>query len=329
MTWAGARVLVTGAGGFLGSHLVEALAAEGARVRAFIRYTSRGDLGLLACLPPERLEAIEIARGDLKDSAAVLQAMDGCEIVFHLGAMISIPYSYLHPREVVETNVLGTLNVLEGARRTRPRRLIHASSSEVYGTAQTVPMTEQHPLRAQSPYAASKIGADKLAESYHRSFDVPVTTVRPFNTYGPRQSARAVVPTIILQALTGEEIRLGSLHPRRDFTFARDTVHGFLLAASSERSVGRELHLGSDHEVSIAELAQKILGLMGRAVPIVSDEGRVRPAASEVERLRADPALARELLGWRPRVSLDDGLRETIAWVEQHHARYPAEAYSV
>lgn len=329
MTWAGARVLVTGAGGFLGSHLVEALAAQGARVRASVRYTSRGDLGALTLLPAETLQTLDIRHGDLRDSAAVLEAMEGCEAVFHLGALISIPYSYQHPREVVETNVMGTLNILEAARRTHPRCVVHLSSSEVYGTAQAVPMTEQHPLRAQSPYAASKIGADQLAESYHRSFDVPVTTVRPFNTYGPRQSARAVIPTIIVQALAGAEIRLGALHPRRDFTFVRDTVHGLLLAAATPEAVGHVVNLGSDHEVAIGDLAKMILDLCGCSVPIVTEERRVRPPESEVGHLRADTTLARRLLRWHPAVPLEEGLQETIAWMREHLDLYRVEEYAV
>jgi dTDP-glucose 4,6-dehydratase len=254
--------------------------------------------------------------------------MEGCDLVVHLGALISIPYSYRHPAEVVETNVIGTLNVLESARRVRVKRLICISSSEVYGTAQTVPMTEGHRLHAQSPYAASKIGADQLALSYHRCFDLPVAVVRPFNVYGPRQSARAVIPTIIAQALTQDRIHLGSLHPRRDFTFVRDTVNGLLLAASTEQAVGCEINLGSDDEISIGELAKKIMELVGRPVPIEHDDDRCRPAASEVDRLHADNTVARTVLGWRPTIDLEDGLRDTIAWIEKHLDRYPM-AYRV
>ena len=325
------RSLVTGAGGFIGSHLVEQLVAQGSRVRALVRYTSRTetDAGWLRTLPEETLASVEIIRGDLRDSSAILQAMDGCETVFHLGAVISIPYSYVHPREVIETNLLGTLNVLEAARKTQPKRLVHASSSEVYGTAQQTPMNERHPLRAQSPYSASKIGADKLVESFHRSFGVPAVTVRPFNTYGPRQSARAVIPTIIVQALTGERIRLGSLHPRRDFAFVEDTARAFVLAAGAAGAVGREIHLGTGQEITIGDLAEKILRLTGRRVPIISEDERVRPSMSEVERLVADNALAKSVLGWEPKVSLDEGLDRTIAWFQEHLGLYEAAGYNV
>jgi len=331
MERSGMTVLVTGAGGFIGSHVVEQLVAQGSRVRAFVRYTSRTetDAGWLRTLSDETLRSIEIVRGDLRDSSAVLQAMDGCEIVFHLGAVISIPYSYVHPRDVIETNILGTLNVLEAARTTQPKRLIHASSSEVYGTAQQTPMSERHPLRAQSPYSASKIGADKLVESFHRSFGVPTVTIRPFNTYGPRQSARAVIPTIIVQALTGEQIRLGSLHPRRDFAFVEDTARAFVLAAAAPEAVGREIHLGTNQEIAVGELAEKIVRLTGRRVPVVSEDERVRPSMSEVERLIADNTLAKTVLGWEPGVSLDEGLNRTIAWFQEHLGLYEAAEYNV
>ncbi len=329
MIWSGVPVIVTGAGGFIGSHLVEALVGQGARVRAFVRYTSRGEIGLLRWLPKTVLQAVEVQRGDVRDGAAILHAMEGCDVVFHLAALVSIPYSYQHPREVVETNLLGTLNVLEAARRAQPRCVVHTSTSEVYGTAQTIPITEQHPLQAQSPYAASKVGADQLAESYHRCFGVPVTTVRPFNTYGPRQSARAVIPTIIMQALANDQIRLGSLHPTRDFTFVRDTVEGFLLAAATSEAVGHDVNLGSDQEIAIGDLAHKILVLSGRSVPIVTEERRVRPTASEVGRLHADNALAQRLLGWRPTVSLEDGLRQTMVWIREHLDLYRVEEYAI
>ena len=329
MTWPGTKVLVTGAGGFVGSHLVETLVARGADVRAFVRYTSCGGIGSLTFLPREVLQGVEIRRGDLRDSSAILQAVKGCEAVFHLGALTSIPYSYQHPREVVETNLLGTLNVLEAARRTPPRSVVHVSTSEVYGTAQTVPINEQHPLRAQSPYAASKVGADQLAESYHRCFGVPVTTIRPFNIYGPRQSARAVIPTIMMQALAGSAIRLGSLYPTRDFTFVRDTVQGFLLAAATPAAIGHEVNLGSEDEIAIGDLAKKILALSGRSVPIITEERRTRPTASEVGRLHADGSLAHRLLGWRSTVSLEEGLRQTLAWMREHLELYHVDEYSV
>jgi len=329
MMWSGVKVLVTGAGGFVGSHLVESLVAHGADVRAFVRYTSRGAIGSLSLLAPDVVQAVDIRRGDLRDSTAILQAVDGCDIVFHLGALISIPYSYEHPREVVQTNVLGTLNVLDACRRTALRCLVQMSSSEVYGTAQTERISEQHPLRAQSPYAASKVGADQLADSYHRCFGLPVTTVRPFNIYGPRQSARAVIPTIIVQALAGSVVRLGSLHPTRDFTFVGDTVRGLMLAATTPAAVGQVINLGSDQEIAIGELAKRIVALTGRSVPIVTEEQRTRPQASEVDRLHADNDLGRRLLGWHPGVSLEDGLRETITWIREHLDLYRVDEYAV
>ena len=329
MNWNDVPVLVTGAAGFIGSHLVDALAEEGARVRAFVRYTSRPDPGLLRFPPPAHMARVEIVRGDLRDAGAVADAMDGCEIVLHLGALIGIPYSYLRPREVVEVNALGTLNILEAARRHRPRRLVHTSTSEVYGTAATERIREDHALQGQSPYSASKIAADKLVESYRRSFDVPAVTVRPFNTYGPRQSARAVIPTIITQALSSPEIRLGSVTPTRDLTFVEDTVRGFMLAATADDVVGREINLGSDAEISIGSLADRINHLVGRSIPIVQEEQRTRPGHSEVQRLHADSTLARERLGWEPRVSLDDGLTRTIAWVREHLDFYRVGTYEV
>jgi dTDP-glucose 4,6-dehydratase len=270
-----------------------------------------------------------IVPGDLRDSDAVRKACAGKDLVFHLGALIAIPYSYVHPREVVETNVLGTLNVLEGAREHDVARVIHTSTSEVYGTAQRVPIDEDHPRAAQSPYAASKTGADQLARSYHRSFGTPVVTLRPFNTYGPRQSDRAVIPTIVAQALTGDVVRLGSLGPTRDLTYVLDTVEGFIRCASAPKAVGEEINLGTGTEVSIRDLAERIISLVGRPVRIGVDRRRVRPAASEVERLIADNRKARRLLGWRPRTGLDQGLRETIRFVEKHMDLYSPGRYRI
>lgn len=327
MNWQGKSVLVTGAGGFIGSHLTERLIREGARVRAFVRYNSRHDIGLLALLPAELLSEAEVIAGDLRDSEAVRQAVKGVEIVFHLGALIAIPYSYRHPREVVETNILGTLNVLMAARELGIQRIVHTSSSEVYGTAQYVPIDEKHPLQGQSPYSASKIGADKIAESFFRSFGVPVAILRPFNTYGPRQSARAVIPTIIAQALTLDRIRLGALDPERDFTFVEDTVEGFLRMGLAEGVEGQEMNLGTGTCLSIGDLAHKILRLVGRDLPIVCEEERLRPPQSEVLRLHADARRARQMLGWQPRVSLDEGLERTIAWIRDHLELYRPEVY--
>ena len=329
-TLTGCRVLVTGACGFIGSHLVERLLEDGAQVRCFVRYTSRGDDGLLVDLSREQRSALEIVRGDLRDEGAVRGAMRDAEYVFHLGALIAIPYSYVHPREVVETNVLGTLNVLEAARSTHPARVVHISTSEVYGSARQVPISETHPLQGQSPYSASKIGADKLAESYWRSFAVPVVTVRPFNTYGPRQSARAVIPTIITQALGADEVHLGTLEPTRDLTYVTDTAHGMVCAAlASEKVVGQVINLGVGSEISIGDLAGRILAILGRDLPVTQDNTRLRPAASEVDRLLSDNRLAEELTGWQPTVSLDDGLTRTVEWIRDHLDRFRVGTYEV
>jgi len=329
MNWTGRPVLVTGAGGFIGSHLVERLIDEGAQVRTFVRYTSRGDVGLLSLLPADKLAAVQVISGDLRDVEAVRGAIKGVDTVFHLGALIAIPYSYVHPREVIEVNVLGTTNVLMAAREYGVRRIVHTSTSEVYGTAQYTPIDEGHPLQGQSPYSASKIGADKIVESFVRSFELPVATLRPFNTYGPRQSARAVIPTIITQALARDEIRLGSLTPQRDLTFVADTVDGFVRMASHGAAVGQEVNIGADATISIGELANKILRIVGRDLPIVTDEQRLRPAGSEVLRLWADNRKATALLGWRPQVSLDDGLARTVAWIRANLDRYRPGVYEV
>ena len=329
MDWTGKRVLVTGAGGFIGSHLVEAIAKRGGTVRAFVHYNSRGDAGLLSLLPREVLRQLEIIPGDLRDSRAVTQVVDGASIVFHLGAVISIPYSYVHPYEVAQTNFLGTLNVLQACRDCGVDRLVHTSSSEVYGTALQVPIDEYHPLQGQSPYSASKIGADKLVESYHRAYGLPVVTLRPFNTYGPRQSARAVVPTIVTQALAREVVRLGNTEARRDLTFVSDTVDGFLKVAETPGVEGMVFNLGSGSDISIAELAQRIMRLIGRPREIVIETERKRPERSEVDQLVADNTLARERLGWEPRITLEDGLRRTIDWVSDHLYLYDVHTYKI
>lgn len=316
--WEGRAVLVTGAGGFIGSHLVQHLAQAGAAVRAFVRHTSRGDIGLLRMLPPEDLSRLMVESGDLRDLDAVRRAVAGIDIVFHLGASISIPYSYRHPAEVVETNVLGTLNVLSACREHDVGRMVHVSSSEVYGTAREIPITETHALQGQSPYSATKIGADKLAESFSCAFGLPVVTIRPFNTYGPRQSARAVIPTIITQALAQGTVRLGRLDTTRDFTFVTDTVRGLLCGAQVEGVEGMVFNLGTGESIAVGELAQKIIGMIGRPVKIVVDPSRLRPEKSEVLRLASDNRLALERLGWRPSVSLNDGLSQTVNWVASH-----------
>lgn len=327
--WTGKRALVTGAGGFIGSQLTESLVRDGAQVRAFVRYNSRGDAGLLRQLPQDVADELEIVAGDLRDTAAVDAAVAGVDVVFHLGAIISIPYSYKHPMETAETNFMGTLNVLLACRAHEVGRLVHTSTSEVYGTAQFTPMDEAHPLQGQSPYSASKIGADKLVESFYRSYNLPAVTVRPFNTYGPRQSARAVIPTIITQALTSDCIRLGNLEARRDFTYVRDTVNGFLRAAAAPAVLGQEINLGTGADISVGELAAEIVRQVGRPVEIASESERMRPEKSEVQRLLSDNSLAREALGWQPTYSLEDGLRETIAWIGDHLDFYRVGRYEI
>lgn len=326
MDWSGKTVLVTGAGGFIASHLVETLVRQGASVRAFVRYNSRNDPGLLAQLEPQTLAAVEIIAGDLRDLPALQQAAKGVDFIFHLGALIAIPYSYLHPAEVVETNVLGTLNVLLAARELGTARVIHTSTSEVYGTALRVPIDESHPLQGQSPYSASKIGADKLAESFHCSYGLPVVTVRPFNTYGPRQSARAVIPTIISQALTRGELHLGNLETRRDFTFVSDTVSGFLRAAEANGVEGQTFNLGTGREVTVGELVLLVGRILGRELPVVQENARLRPEKSEVMRLLSDNRKAKAQLGWQPAVDLEEGLTQTVEWIRRNlHLYRPYE----
>ncbi len=327
--WSNKRVLVTGAGGFIGSHLVEALGRHGARVRAFVRYNSRADAGFLHELHPDLNGQIEIVAGDLRDGDAISQAVKGCETVFHLGALIAIPYSYLHPTEVVETNIMGTLNVLVACRKLDVERLVHTSTSEVYGTALRTPIDEEHPLQGQSPYAASKIGADKLVESFYRSYELPALTMRPFNTYGPRQSARAVIPTIITQALWQNTIRLGNLNVTRDFTFVDDTVSGFLKGAEAKGVEGGTYNLGTGSEIRIGDLAKLIVKEVGRPVKIVVDPKRLRPEKSEVFQLLADNSLAQKKLGWQPQIDLNTGLRKTIGWIEKHQGLYQSDRYQV
>jgi len=329
MNWQHKKVLVTGAGGFIGSHLVERLVDLEAKVRAFIRYNSRNDRGLIEILPLEVKEKIEVVMGDLRDTEALREAIKGIDIVFHLGALIAIPYSYIHPREVVETNIMGTLNILNTARDYKVEKIIHTSTSEVYGTAQYVPIDERHPLQGQSPYSASKIGADKIAESFYRAYDLPIATIRPFNTYGPRQSARAVIPTIITQALTQDKIFLGSLHPTRDLTYIEDTIDGFIKIAESNNSIGEVINIGSGFEISVGDLAKKIISLIGKNVKIISVSERIRPLKSEVKRLIADNKKARELLNWKPKVSLDEGLIRTIKWFKKNIRRYKASIYNI
>jgi len=325
--WAGKRAFVTGAGGFIGSHLVDALVGSGAQVNAFVRYNSRGDSGHLRLLTEGVRENIKVIAGDLRDPQAVQNAMQGCESVFHLGALISIPYSYFHPTEVAETNFMGTLNVLNAARQLGVKRLVHTSTSEVYGTALHVPIDEAHPLQGQSPYSASKIGADKLVESYYRSYNLPAVTVRPFNTYGPRQSARAVIPAVITQALVKDTLHLGNLDTARDFTYVEDTVAGFLCAAEAPNVEGGTYNLGTGENIRISDLVEKIIQKVDRPVKLEIDESRLRPEKSEVFNLISDNNLARTALGWTPRVSLDEGLSVTIDWIRAHLDLYRVGEY--
>ena len=321
-------VLVTGGGGFIGSRLCERLVQSGATVRAFVRYTSRAEIGLLRFLEPDILKKVEIIRGDLRDFSAVEQASRGVDIVFHLGALISIPYSYVHPVATVQTNVIGTLNILEACRKSGAK-LVHTSTSEVYGTALRVPIDEDHPLQGQSPYSASKIGADKLVESYFRSFGLPTVTVRPFNTYGPGQSTRAVIPTIITQALAGGVVRLGNLDAIRDFTYLDDTVEGFLLTAQADTWNGETYNLGSGEEISIGAIAALIFRLMGKQAEIQLEKSRLRPEKSEVLRLISDNRKAKLELGWQPTVGMEEGLQRTIRWIGEHLDLYQPEEYGL
>jgi NAD dependent epimerase/dehydratase len=327
--WPGTTVLVTGAAGFIGSHLAERLARNGAKVRAFVRYNSRNDYGWLETLDPDVLDHVEVFRGDLVNPEAVARAMSGCEVVFHLGALIPIPYSYVHPREFLDANIVGTLNIVEAARRVEVRRIVHTSTSEVYGTAREVPISEQHPLNPQSPYAATKSAADQLALSYWRSFSIPVAVARPFNTFGPRQSARAVIPTIITQALSRDVIELGSTHTTRDFVFAEDTIAGLDACGRTEGIEGEVVNLGTGSEISIGEVVERVLAIVGRDLPVEAASERMRPDQSEVERLIADWSKARALLGWEPRVDFDEGLRRTIEWAQAVPEIYKPSLYNV
>lgn len=322
------KVLVTGAGGFIGSHLVEELVKQGDEVRAFVRYNSRDERGLLEDLPKEIQNQMEIVSGDLKDPDGVKKAIKGCTTIFHLGALIAIPYSYVHPFDFVQTNILGTAHLLNGClENNRLERIIHTSTSEVYGTAQYLPIDEKHPLQAQSPYAASKIGADKLVESYTLSFGLPIATLRPFNTFGPRQSLRAIIPTIVSQAIEGQKIRLGNTKPRRDFLFVKDTVRGFIQIGKSEGAVGKVVNIGTGRDISIEELVRKILGQMGKKEEIEEESQRIRPEKSEVMQLLCDTRLAQKLFQWAPRYSLEDGLRDTIEWYKKNLSRFRVGSY--
>lgn len=323
------KVLVTGAAGFIGSHLVERLVREGHQVRAYVHYNSRNDWANLELADPAIKREIEVVTGDIADPFSVRDATKGVQVVYHLSSLIAIPYSYVAPQSYVQTNVQGAINVLQAARDEGVERVVHTSTSECYGTAQYVPIDEKHPLQGQSPYSASKIGADMLAESYWRSFGLPVAIIRPFNTFGPRQSARAVIPTIILQALGGGTIKLGSLTPTRDMNFVDNTVDGFLVVASHPAAVGEVINVGSGREISIGDLARLIVKLIGSNSEVIEDSQRIRPTNSEVERLLCSHEKATRLLGWQPRVDLEQGLRRTIDWFRGHLDRYKTDIYNI
>lgn len=323
------QAFVTGAGGFIGSHLVELLLERGYAVRALVRYNSRSNWGWLEQLRAREPAGLEVALGDVADAQQMRALVKGCDVVLHLAALIGIPYSYEAPASYVRTNVSGTLNLLQAALEADVKRFVHTSTSETYGTARYVPIDEEHPLQGQSPYSASKIAADKLVESYVCSFGLPAVTVRPFNTYGPRQSARAVIPTILAQALAGPEVRLGSLDPVRDLTYVTDTAAGFLAAAEAgDDAVGQVFNLGTGEAVTIGQLVQTLFELLGGEHRVVTDERRVRPAQSEVLRLISDNARARQVLRWVPRVGLREGLERTAAWLREHQDAYKPKEYA-
>jgi len=327
------KMFVTGSAGFIGSHLVEALLEAGHDVKALVRYNSRGAIGHLTHLThlPDKLRSrLTIVSGDVRDSEFIERHIQQDDTVFHLAALIGIPYSYHAPRSYLQTNIEGTLNILEACRKKNARRLIVTSTSEVYGTAIYSPIDENHPLQGQSPYSASKIAADKLAESYYRSFDLPVVTFRPFNTYGPRQSARAILPTIISQVLGGKNpIRLGSLTPQRDLTFVTDTVNGFIRASEVPGIEGQVVHIGQGRAVSMGELAETVFKVLGKTVEIETEEARVRPEKSEVGLLLCQPEKALRLLGWKPQVSLEEGIHRTAEFIRAHLGDYALESYSI
>jgi NAD dependent epimerase/dehydratase len=329
MKWQDKPVLVTGAGGFIGSHLVDELLHRGADVTAFVHYNARNDWGMLEGRYSDATPHLEVIAGDVTDSLFVRKAVSDKDVVFHLAALIGIPYSYVAPESYINTNIKGTLNVMQACLDEGTRRIVTTSTSEVYGTAQYTPIDELHPLQGQSPYSASKIGADKIAESFYCSFGLPVTTIRPFNTFGPRQSTRAVIPTIITQALTSNTIRLGSLTPVRDLTYVADTVAGFIRLAESKKTVGRTVNTGSGRGVTIGELAQIIIRNVNPKATIVTDKKRIRPEKSEVMELLCDNRLAKELAGWEPTVTLEEGLMLTAAWMKEHLASYKPGVYTV
>lgn len=324
------KILVTGADGFIGSHLVEELIKQGEKVKAFVLYNSFNSWGWLDTFPKELLDELEIFAGDIRDPNGVRTSMKDVDEVFHLAALIAIPFSYHSPDSYVDTNIKGTLNILQAARDLGTKRVLVTSTSEVYGTAQYVPIDELHPFQGQSPYSATKIGADRLAESFYRSFDMPITIVRPFNTYGPRQSARAVIPTVITQLLSGmTEIKLGSLTPTRDFNYVKDTAQGFIEIAGSDKTIGQEINIATQQEISIGELAQELINQINPKAGITCDEQRLRPEKSEVNRLLGSNQRIQELTDWEPKYSLKEGLSETIAFLKKNLSRYKADIYNL
>ncbi len=329
MDWTTKKVLITGADGFIGSHLTERLISEGAQVKAFVMYNSFNTWGWIDTFSSREKEVVDIVCGDIRETDLLKQALKDVDIVFHLAALIAIPYSYASPSSYIKTNVEGTLNLLQTGLECGVEKIIHTSTSEVYGTAQYIPIDEKHPLQGQSPYSASKIGADMVAESFYRSFNLPVTTVRPFNTYGPRQSARAIIPTLILQMLKDTTIRVGSLHPIRDFTYVGDTVDGFIKAAEADGINGEVINIGSNQGISIGDLTDTLAQIVGKEITIECEEERVRPAHSEVNRLLCNNQRAKELMQWQPTVKLTEGLAKTISWFEEHQHAYKSNLYNI
>lgn len=324
------KVLVTGADGFIGSHLTERLLEQGFDVKAFTFYNSNNSWGWLDTLPKEKLNQIEIFSGDIRDPNGVYEAMCGVDQVFHLAALIAIPFSYHSPDSYVDTNIKGTLNVLQAGKRLKTDKILITSTSEVYGTAQYVPIDEKHPFQGQSPYSATKIGADRLAESFYRSFDMPVSIVRPFNTFGPRQSARAVIPTIITQLLAGqEEIKLGSLTPTRDFNYVKDTANGFIEIAKSDKTIGEEINIATQQEISIGDLAREIISQINPKARIICEDERLRPVNSEVNRLLGSNEKIQRLTDWKQQYSFEEGIRETIAWIRENMKMYKPDQYNI
>lgn len=326
------KVLVTGADGFIGSHLVEKLVEKGLDVRAFVFYNSFNSWGWLDSIDKKTLKNIEIYQGDIRDPNSIRDALKDIDIVFHLAALIAIPFSYMSPDSYIDTNIKGTLNVLQASKLLNTKRILVTSTSEVYGSAKYVPIDEKHPLQGQSPYSASKIGADKISESFYRSFNLPISIVRPFNTYGPRQSARAVIPTIITQLLSGEEsIKLGSLSPTRDFTYVKDTIEGFIEIAKSDLTIGEEINIASAKEISIKDLAEELIKQINPNAKIISDDNRLRPEKSEVTRLLGDNTKIKSLTNWKPEYSFKDGIRETIEWFKSYEnlSKYKSNIYNI